>query len=387
MRTMVLMSSQHATVASVSAALQNNGRLQPDDICPNLAALVALLERTHPPAAVIDIDPEPLAQLAHLEPVIRRFADTRFVVVADEFSPDLLLEAMHAGARHFMPKRAIAADLHGVLKRLCPPDASAGHNGAVVAVLSAGGGAGSTTVAANIAAELAAASAQDVIAVDMDAAYGALPTFLGAAGQFGLLDLLHRGGAIDAELIHTTVAETSHGIHVLPVCATTGLPEEPLPAGPRLLNTLEACRSGYRHIVLDAPRLPAPVLHDLTRICRGFVIVLQLTLRDLRTAGQLMRQLADAGVPDAAILPVVNRYRRRTMQIELSDACKALRRPALTTLTNDFTAACAAINLGQPLAAAAPRSPLRRDIAALSAALTRLSAAPPRPSEPVLTHS
>src|SRR6185312_6715325 len=86
-------------------------------------------------------------------PLARWFPDTRFIVLSTAMGNELLLDAMKAGARHFLLKAAIVAELHDVLKRLSS-DSAPSSTGAAVTILSAGGGCGATTVAVNLAAEL-----------------------------------------------------------------------------------------------------------------------------------------------------------------------------------------------------------------------------------------
>src|ERR1035437_3616809 len=129
--------------------------------------------------------------VSHLEPIVKRFPDTRFVLLAAELQPALLLEAMQVGARHFMLKRAISADLSNALHRLCP-SSNADHGGRVITILSAGGGCGATTVAVNLANELQLHTSESALIVDLDCAYATVPSYLGLQGKFGLMDLLGR---------------------------------------------------------------------------------------------------------------------------------------------------------------------------------------------------
>src|SRR6185436_8948194 len=116
--------------------------------------------------------------------------------------PELLLEAMQVGARHFLLKKSVPADLSNVLHRLCP-ESNVVAQGAAVTVLSAGGGCGATTVAVNLAAELQAldTDSRPALVADLDAHYGAVATYLGVDGEHGIYDLLTRAGALDGQLI------------------------------------------------------------------------------------------------------------------------------------------------------------------------------------------
>src|SRR4051812_6241157 len=179
-RTIVLMSDQPATASAVNAALEVNGGSAPtaDDLCQDVRDLAVRLEQTggaH--AALVDIDGRPNQILAALEPVVRRFPETRFIVLANSMESELMLEAMQMGARHFMAKQSIPATLAGVLDRLCSNGGGRGaseRDGNILSVLSAGGGCGATTIAVNLAAELQLAGSTSNLLIDLDYSYGAV---------------------------------------------------------------------------------------------------------------------------------------------------------------------------------------------------------------------
>src|SRR5262249_10425011 len=154
-------------------------------------------------------DQEPHSTLSAVEPLARRFSDTRFIVLSTAMQNDLLLEAMKIGARHFLLKDSIVADLHGVIKRLCP-DATPAACGQAITVLAAGGGCGATTIAVNLAAELhlktlaESGEARPSLLMDLDAQYGAVAAYLGVEAEYGIFDLLGRSGSIDSQLIQST---------------------------------------------------------------------------------------------------------------------------------------------------------------------------------------
>src|SRR6185437_9519990 len=203
----LLLSSEPGTVTAVSTALQNNGRLLPDDVCRSIGDVSARLEHGRCAAVLVDIDPDPQHTLSAVEPLARRFPDTRFIVLSTAMGNEILLEAMKVGARHFLLKNAIVSDLHDVLKRLVADNAPS-SSGAAVTVLSAGGGSGATTVAVNLAAELQLRGEpghhDPALIVDLDSFYGSAAAYLGIEGEYGIFDLLSRPDPMDSQLIHST---------------------------------------------------------------------------------------------------------------------------------------------------------------------------------------
>ena len=358
-----LVTEDQGTVAAVASVLENNGRLTADRVCRDQRELLALLEHAPTAGVLVDIDPKPTQILADLDPIIRRFVDARFIILSSSYRSDLVLEAMQVGARHFLLKDAIASDLGKTLRRLIPGDLAAGREqGAAITVLGASGGCGATTVAVNVANELHLINSELVLLVDLDWCYGAVATYLGLEGQYGIDHVLADSRRVDTELISTTASVYSRGLRALISPASAAASEaEPLQYD-HLDLVVSACKDGHGYTVIDAARVSMDVAARLANASKRTLIVLQLNVKDVRRAREMVSALGNRGVSTDRIVLLVNRYRSRKSMITLKEAQTALGGIRLECVRNDFPGATRCINYGQPLEQVAPRSPLRRDL-------------------------
>jgi pilus assembly protein CpaE len=354
------------TARDVEAAL-HEGRYQLREVCRDLGAAVRHLEETGAAAVLADIDPQPAGMLAGLDLLTKRFADTRFIVLSSTLQSDLMLEAMQVGARHFLQKRSITAELDGVLRRLVPETSSAsGRLGSVVALLAASGGCGVTTLAINLAHELHLLSGEPALLVDLDCHYGAAATNLGVSGQFGIADVLARNGQLDAELVRSTAKKYSDGLEVLISPATVNMAAPAALHYDRLRGVLRICAQTYSHTIVDAPRVSMDVAAQLAAGSDRLLIVLQLTVKDIATTRAMVAALQSGGVPQERLTVLVNRYHKRRSMVTLEDAREALRGLDIACVGNDYASAIKGLNYGRPLALSAPRSALQREIRQLA---------------------
>lgn len=370
----MLVTRDPAIESAVAAALNGSQRLESAGVYPGLQDLLNRLERAPAPAVLVDIDPQPGEILRSLEGIAGRFAGTRFVVLSNELRNDLVMEAMQAGARHFVVKQSIASDLAGILQRLLPETVTnTTADNTLIAVLSVSGGCGATTLAVNLANEIQLARKEPVLLVDLDASYGAVADYLDLKGQFGIADVLTSPGRIDAELIRSTAIVQSENLSLLVSPATVNF-SKPAPLDFTLLeDTLRACKQAYSFTVIDAPRVSMDVAATLAAACKLTLIVFQLTVKDLRLAKAIGTALAERGVPREKLLGVANRFQKRNQMVGLEDARKALRDISIEAISNDFPSSILGINYGQPLSRAAPRSALRRDFEKLACRFYRNS--------------
>ena len=376
----LLMTRELSTVTAVSSVLSSNGKLNTEDICQHPAELASRLEHAAAPAALIDIDGQPDQILPAIEPLIRKFPDTRFIVLSGTMRQDLMLEAMQVGARHFLVKVSIASDLSEVLHRLCRP-AEGSAQGAVITVLSSGGGCGATTTAVNLAAEFQRLDQQPTLLVDLDRSYGGIGAYLGLEGEYGVVDVLQRNGPIDAELVRSTALSRPDGLHALMSASREHL-GDPVTLDPeRLGEMLTACKGAYGWTVIDAPRVPQAIANELAKRSAATLILFQLTIKDLRVAKMLRSRLLAEGIWPGGVQLVVARYRKRGLLINVEQARRVLglsEQEELHYLSSDYWAASKSLNMGKPLAEEEPRSSLRREIQKLAAKLheTARSAVP-----------
>lgn len=346
-------------------------------VCRDIPGLHARMDRDPASIVLIDVDPEPSRMLIELDQVINRYPSTRFVLLSHEVRQEWLLQAMQAGARHYMMKQSVAAELSDVLDRIAPgvtPNGQAKQSKcAVITVAGTAGGCGATTLAVNLADELRLSGSGSSIILDMDCCYGSVAAHLGIEGSYGLSDVLREGRPIDAELVRTTVihagGEPDDRLDVL-LNPAAMQPAEPARVDfTHLQKLLRACREDYRWIIVDAPRLPLDVLAQLSQASLATLMPFQMNVNDLRIAKAILSGLLRYGISSDSVVPIASRHRKRYGMLALQDVQRALGHQHIGVISNDFKSAQTAVNYGQPLSQCAPRSTLRRDVRSLASSL------------------
>ncbi len=95
-------------------------------------------------------------------------------------------------------------------------------------------------------------------------------------------------------------------------------------------------------------------------------LILQLTVKDIAMARLMLSALKERGVFAEALTVVINRHQKRQTMVTLEDVRTTLGEIPLTCIGNDYRSAIKGLNYGQPLAEAAPRSALRREVRVLA---------------------
>jgi pilus assembly protein CpaE len=363
---LAIVSRDDATAQAVRAAMEGKAVRPEWRQFGRLDALARSQEVDQTAAALVDIDNDPETMLSEVEALSLRFPHIRFIVLAHQLQNDLLLKAMQAGARHFVVKNRIAVELPGAIDRLALRTTVAHGEGAVVSVLSVGGGCGTTTIAVNLAQELSDLEASPSLIVDLDARFGGAAGLLGVKADYGIADVLATEERLDSTLVRSSAVAVNSNLNLLASPATVNFLD------PRPINqsnfrqAAKAFGEAYDFTVIDAGQVALTTAKALATHSTHTLLVFELNVEQMRRARQLAYALTAQNEIRSTIIPVVNRYRSRRACATVDEARKALNTPSVSMINNDYRAVTAGVNQGRPLAFAASRSALRKDIRALA---------------------
>ena len=129
--------------------------------------------------------------------------------------------------------------------------------GRVISLVKCGGGAGSTTLATNLAHNISSrrkklsATAPKTLVIDLDVQFGVVATSLNAKGKASLLDLVKAENRMDASLILATARKVTEDLDV--IASSDGIIPMSAITNEFLENLLEMARTIYDYIILDLP--------------------------------------------------------------------------------------------------------------------------------------
>jgi len=364
----LLITNEETTTNTLKDVLSQSGHINLVGICDEVSGLRRYLSKSRIQAIVVDIDLDPSRVLYDLSQILSPYPDIYVVVICSSFNRELVLRAMQAGARNFLEKKNIKAELSEVLRHLT--NNSEGKKtglGSVISIFSAGGGCGATTVVVNLASELRLSSSKSVLAIDLDNCYGTVSTYLGIRSQYGIADVINRKGLIDKNLIQSSAYSYMEDFHVLPSPASIDSQRTNTLDYENLSRVLEACRQLYGYTIIDAPRIPEATMINMASLSDIILIVFQLTVKDVHFARSMVSSLTKSGIAGEKILPLANRVKKRGPLVRLEDSKKAVGMSSCHPIRSDWHKAMKSVNQGQPLAQVARGSGLRSDFRKLAA--------------------
>lgn len=244
---------------------------------------------------------------------------------------------------------------------------SSDHTSRCWSVVGAVGGAGATTIAIEIASALAARTAKDhsVCLIDLHLADGATSAYLGATAAMGLAEFGPAAERMDAALLAAFTTPAGKGLDLL------ACPRDPLAfdqiSKEAVLRILEIACEAYDFVVIDMPRHRRPWTLEVLAGSDEVLVVSELTVPALLAARALCGEIETALPPGSRTRVVLNRLAARMFgpAPSTAEAERALERQADASISSDWEAAAASVNLGGPISQHRPKSKVVRDVQAL----------------------
>ncbi len=307
------------------------------------------------------------------------------VLVAQDVGPAALHRLLRLGAETFLPYPLPEGELAAAIDRLrrpaaapvpaAPPEAPAratgGHSAVVIPVHGLAGGTGATTLAVNLAWELSCLDPGHpprVCLIDLDLQFGAVATYLDMPRREAVYELLTEAAESDADRFMQSLCVHEGRLHVLTA------PPEMLPLdliGPEeIAAVIELARTNFDYVVVDMPSTVTAWTETLLTTAPFYVATLELDMRCAQNAVRLIRALRSEDLPHQKLRFALNRAPGRTDlagRARMRRMAESLDIQLELALPDGGRAVAQAGDEGRPIAQAAPKNPLRREIARLAA--------------------
>ena len=302
-----------------------------------------------------------------LENLPQEMPHTQVLVCSYNREPDFLIRAMQVGIREFLPLPLTQGDLEGALSRVrlarkqrMPVDT---RQGRIIVVTGHKGGAGTTTVAVNLAQALAESSAGRLALIDLGRPFPDVGTFLDQESNYSIVDLIQNIATLDKSFIQRIMQP--YGARLSILHGASDFKDQDSIELESLERIFAMLRDMYDFIVIDLSHWLDELFLKVLTEADMVLMLTGLTVPDLRNLKKLWPYTVEWHQDKRKIKIVVNRY-DSSCGLQLRDLENILQHPAFVTLPSDYQAMMQCLNQGTPLMGAAPRSKLWRDIKELA---------------------
>lgn len=315
----------------------------------------------------VNLDAAEQAAIAAVQRIVEAAPGITVIGVSSKGDPESIIHAMRSGCAQYVRWPIDQADLQSALDRVRKSRTPANAASRRICVIGSSGGVGATTIACNLAIELAHVGGRRVGLVDLNLEYGDVACMFDAKPKHTLVDLCREGVEIDRMMLEEAIEDLPCNVSVL------GRPErleearditpEGVEAVLRLMGQI------YPFVIVDLPRsfsfMSAAALSQVEHA----LIVTQLGVPFLRNATRIHECLRQMGTSDEKIEIILNRSNASFERLTVDDVAKHFGKPVFGVIPNDYRRVTASRDLGHPMLTDAPNSPARMAIQQVASTL------------------
>src|SRR5579863_3067620 len=329
--------------------------------------VVRRVRAAEPDVILVDIPSDNgTVALRAIELLHQELQDSAVFAIGTLSQPQVIVNAMRAGAREFIERPTTTTDLLEAFVRLTTAQRRSqkeGPKGKVFSVVNAKGGSGATTVAVNLALALQAAHGQTAL-VDL-APLGHAALHLNVKPLFSVADATRNLHRMDTGLLESFMTNHSGGLHLL---AGANVPATVDSATAEFIKLFDMMVAHYRYVVVDVSTRFDAATRLIANLSECVLLVACTDVASLWSAARVQQYLGETGNRERLRL-VLNRF-RKVPGFSEADAEAAAGAKLLWRVPNQYFAVSTAIDRGTPLMAQG-HSEIARCFIGLAQELTR----------------
>lgn len=298
---------------------------------------------------IVDLSTNKIKNLDFILQVTKECKNCKVLALSDNPSVELIIEVMRAGAKEFVPVPIIKNEFFEAIKKLVTEmnEPVKKNKCKIISVFSNKGGIGKTSLATNLALELAKITKENIALIDLNFQMGDITTFLDLKPSFNISYMLENLDKINETFLLSTLERyKSTSLYVLADPPYFKQADNIQPKQiTRLFNTL---KETFSYIIVDAEasfdgkNIAALDNSDL------IMLVTVANLPALRNTQRCLELFEKLGYDKEKIKIVVNRYMEND-EIKEVDIEKVLSKDIYWKIPNNYFAIMSAINKGIPV--------------------------------------
>ncbi len=341
--------------------------------------------RAKPDVLIVAYGKEADQALALAQAASRELPGTTIIALSTKSSAEAILSAMRAGFKEFVVLPDDAARLRQSVRDA--RGAAGGEDddidadkGKVIAFAGAKGGVGTTTICANVAAELTGLAR--VLIIDLDLMSGDVGSVLDVQSKDTLAEVVARLDRLDERTLSASCAVHRTKLHALLT------PDDPTQLeglnADAVLQIIDTAARAYQFVLLDCGTHLDEAVGVALNVADFVVLVTTPDVLSVRDAFRRVKTWANLGVDKRRVRLVVNQW-SKTAFLQLADIRQNLGLEIAATISEDRRIVDLALNEGKLIRELGRKTEVLKDLSAIVGLITEDASAiedAPKPAAP-----
>ena len=299
---------------------------------------------------IADISDYQEQALNFVSKLVSEFKDCRVVVISDKPDVDIVIRAMRVGAFDFLSQPVIQNEFEEVLNKtyndltgIVPKRSKC----RVITVYSNKGGVGKTSIASNLAVELAKITKENVALIDLNFQLGDVTTFLDLKPSFNISYMLQNLDKINEDFLLSTLEKYKDtSLYVL--ADPPYFKQADYFSDADITKLFNILRDTFSYVVVDTSGgFDSKALTALENSDLIFFVTI-VNLPAVRNCQRCLELFAKLGFSDEKVQILINRYMEND-EIKAEDVEEVIGKNIYWKIPNNYFTMMASINKGVPV--------------------------------------
>lgn len=297
-----------------------------------------------------------------------KLATSRIVITSTDYSTNNIIKAMRLGACDFLPKPILKEELKRIVSILCSQISQEDSTAKIITVFSNKGGIGKTTVATNLAVELANTTGDKVALIDLNLQLGDISTFLNINPAFDVAYVINN--LVDKKEDSILNAFEKFKDTNLYVLSDPTYIEQAESINPyQIENLFKSLKKVFPYIIVDmSSNIDANSLKILDKSDRILFTTI-VTIPAIRNAQRCLSLFHSRKYPANKVKVIINRYMEND-EIKIDDIENTLGEKIYWKIPNNYFSIMEAINKGLPVSEVNSNSNIAHSFSDLAAKIS-----------------
>ena len=297
---------------------------------------------------IVDLSTNKQPKLDLILKISQECKNCKVLALSDNPSVDLIIEIMRSGAKDFVPIPIIKNEFCTVLNKIISEnnEVKSKNKCKIISIFSNKGGIGKTSLASNLALELAKITKENVALIDLNFQIGDITTFLDLKPSFNISYMLENIDKNETFLLSTLERYKRTSLYAL---ADPPYFKQADNIQPKQITKLfSILRETFSYIIVDAePSFDGKNIAALD--CSDLILLVTVAnLPALRNTQRCLELFGKLGYDKEKTKIIVNRYMEND-EIKEDDIEKVLSKEVYWKIPNNYFAVMSAINKGIPV--------------------------------------
>lgn len=304
--------------------------------------------------AVIDISDNELKAIEVISELNKVNKSAKIVAISNKTSTETIIKTMRAGAKEFITKPITKTQFSDTVRELSnSPLTNSGDNSCkIISTFSNKGGIGKTSIAVNLAVEIAEMTKEKTALLDLNLQLGDVSTFLDLTPSFDVCYVVNNLANIDDTNI-TNALTRYKNTSLYVIADPINIEQSKEITAEQIKALIFELKKTFSYIIIDVGTnidAKTTTALDMSDVILLTAIVNLPAVRNIQRCMNLFKKL---NYPQEKIKLVLNRYMENE-EIKTSDIEEAVHGKVFWKIPNNYLTMMSAINKGVPVSAVSP---------------------------------